>query len=522
MSPQTWGRRFVLAAAVLALALAATLVLPMSEDSEAVSSGKCGDDLSWALDDEGNLTISGSGPMYDYDEFEVNLHFPGLVKTATIGYGTTYIGQCAFAECTSLRAVSIPGSVTSIGSAAFWNCQSLGSVTIPGSVTSIGAEAFASCISLESVALPDSLTSIDAGVFGGCQSLESVTIPGSVTSIGAQAFASCISLESVTIPGSMTSIGSGAFKGCANLQEVQIPETLKRVGDCAFYGCGLASLTIPGDGVIIEHDAFSECKALADIGFTGSGAVIGTKAFYGDNSVSSVDLSGVASIGFKAFPYCYGLESLTIPGCVHDIGGYSFYKCSNLRELSVEEGVKVMSRSAFSECRALESISLPHTLETIGKNAFYGLRFMDPDDIAPGRVYQAELFSVGSVSYAVTPSADRAVSAIGYDGPVMALPSTVSYGGQDYSVVSVCMEAFLRLGTIKSVDLSNVRVLGFKALGNCTGITEITFGEGLEEIGDYALYGLSFYDGATRLKATPDNLRGHTFSGSGAKLYLVS
>jgi hypothetical protein len=114
------------------------------------------------------------------------------------------------------------------------------------------------------------------------------------------------------------------------------------------------------------------------------------------------------------------------------------------------------------------------------------------------------------------------VSATGYEGAVSAIPAEVSYGGRTYSVTAIGDSAFLRCTTLTSADLSNVKDLGFKALGNCTKITQITFGDGLASIGSYALYGLIFYDGAAKLSAAPDDLRGHTFSGSGGKLYLVS
>ena len=89
-------------------------------------------------------------------------------------------------------------------------------------------------------------------------------------------------------------------------------------------------------------------------------------------------------------------------------------------------------------------------------------------------------------------------------------------------MTSIGNSAFLRCGTLVSADLSNASALEFKALGNCKGITDIIFGDSLESIGSYALYGLSFYDGGASLEATPDVLRGHTFAGEGAVLYLVS
>ena len=35
-------------------------------DGNIVASGECGDDLTWTLDDQGTLTISGTGSMRDY------------------------------------------------------------------------------------------------------------------------------------------------------------------------------------------------------------------------------------------------------------------------------------------------------------------------------------------------------------------------------------------------------------------------------------------------------------------------
>ena len=36
------------------------------ENGEAITTGECGDDLTWNLSSDGTLTISGTGDMYDY------------------------------------------------------------------------------------------------------------------------------------------------------------------------------------------------------------------------------------------------------------------------------------------------------------------------------------------------------------------------------------------------------------------------------------------------------------------------
>lgn len=115
-------------------------------------SGKCGDNVSWALDNNGTLTISGTGKMYDY-KFSTSspFHDSKLIKSVIINNGVTSIGESAFEYCNSLTNITIPNSVTSIGNRTFWSCDSLASITIPNSVTSIGYCAFRHCSSLKDV-----------------------------------------------------------------------------------------------------------------------------------------------------------------------------------------------------------------------------------------------------------------------------------------------------------------------------------------------------------------------------------
>ena len=176
--------------------------------ADIVDRGTCGaegngSNLTWTLDSEGVLTISGSGGMHGYGSSDAPWYGSrSRVKSAVIAEGVTSIGESAFENCGSLTSVTIPNSVTSIGRYAFYYCASLTSVTIPDSVTSIGWLAFNGCTSLTSVTIPDGVTIINDAVFNGCTSLTSVTIPDSVTSIGGSAFYNCTSLTDVYYAGS--------------------------------------------------------------------------------------------------------------------------------------------------------------------------------------------------------------------------------------------------------------------------------------------------------------------------------
>ena len=69
-----------------------------STTEEKTISGVCGENLTWAIDDEGCLTISGTGEMYDYDH-SYNNNSPWRnreVKTVLINEGVTSIGDFAF------------------------------------------------------------------------------------------------------------------------------------------------------------------------------------------------------------------------------------------------------------------------------------------------------------------------------------------------------------------------------------------------------------------------------------------
>ena len=190
---------------LLTVLMIASLLPATALAANIVDSGTCGaegdgSNLTWTLDSEGVLTISGSGDMHGYGSSGAPWH--GRVKSAVIAEGVTSISWCAFYDCTSLTSVTIPDSVTSIGDGAFSRCTSLTSVTIPDSVTSIDFAAFSNCTSLTSVTIPDSVTSIGERAFFECTSLTSVTIPDSVTYIGESAFYNCTSLTDVYYAGS--------------------------------------------------------------------------------------------------------------------------------------------------------------------------------------------------------------------------------------------------------------------------------------------------------------------------------
>ena len=171
------------------------IALLMGLSANAKSSGTCGPNLKWHLTDDGVLTISGTGEMYDYSN---RGPWADSIKRVIIGDGVTTIGDDAFIGCSSLTSVTIPNSVTIIDRYAFASCSSLTSVTIPNSVTTIGNSAFSGCSSLTSVNIPNSVTTIGSEAFSGCTNLKKVNIGKSVKDIGEYAFDYCTSITQIS------------------------------------------------------------------------------------------------------------------------------------------------------------------------------------------------------------------------------------------------------------------------------------------------------------------------------------
>ena len=191
----------------------------MYANAFAAATGRCGDSITWTLDDSGNLTLSGSGEMWNngYDDSPFKDY---EIRKATVKYGITSIGESAFLGCRGMTELTLPNSVTSIGESAFSGCSGLTELTLPNSVTSIGDCAFYGCSGLTELTLPNSVRSIGDGAFSGCSGLTELTLPNSVTSIGYYAFYGCSGLTELTLPDSVASIGDGAFICCSDLSKI--------------------------------------------------------------------------------------------------------------------------------------------------------------------------------------------------------------------------------------------------------------------------------------------------------------
>ena len=233
---------------------------------EITASGTCGDNLTWTLDNEGLLIISGSGEMKSYPIFiqQPWYDYRSSVKKVVIEEGVTSIGTYAFYGCTGIESINIPNGITSIGDQAFYDCRELTNITIPDSVTKIGYSAFSSCSKLESITIPfvglSADATGDAAHFGAIFGYVSSTSPSSDYHLENDGYYYTFlipsSLKNVTIGNAASSIGDYAFNKCTGLESVYISYKVKSIGNSAFNGCSALENVYYG-GTISEKQAIT-------------------------------------------------------------------------------------------------------------------------------------------------------------------------------------------------------------------------------------------------------------------------
>lgn len=247
-----------------------------------VDSGYCGADnggenLKWTLDNNGVLTISGSGAMKDYT-WDENVRLDWYVRkkdirSVVLDNRITHIGNYAFDKCTNIESVrytdytgnagvALPKSVTTIGVHAFSDTGVTGTLKLPDDLIAIGSHAFYHCGKLNGeLKLPDTVKEIGGFAFNSCGFTGKLELPASLENIGNDAFESCSGLTGkLTFPSKMNEIKSSIFHE-TGITEVVIPSSIKTVRDFAFNSCmNLKKVYLPTEIPKIYNRAFMNCS----------------------------------------------------------------------------------------------------------------------------------------------------------------------------------------------------------------------------------------------------------------------
>lgn len=192
----------------------------------------------------------------------------------------------------------------------------------------------------ENFIVPKTVNRIDNCAFSNSL-LETIILPNGVIEIGEMAFDYCCNLKNIVLPNTIKYISTSAFNACEQLENITLPNTLEKIEANTFETSGLKNILIPTSVKEIDDYAFSDTN----------------------------------------------LESIIIPPSVTRLGQDCFTGCYNLKEITLNNGLKVIDNGAFCDCNKLEKIKIPATVETIGEEVFELCTNLKTIYIAKGKKY---------------------------------------------------------------------------------------------------------------------------------------
>ena len=461
------------------------------EDGDIRTSSYCGSNVRWTLED-GVLTVSGSGNMYNYQE-----------DSFTPWYD----------QAESITSVVIDDGVTGIGAFAFYNCKNVKNIPIPDSVTVIQRWAFSLCSSLESITIPGSVTEINDYAFHGCTKLKDVVISEGVERIAPYAFSDCDSLESVTLPSTIESLGksyylgeyAGVFADCQKLKNIIVSEDNE-----AFSS---------DDGVLFSKDkseiiTYPAGKEAAEYQIPNSVVSISYNAFMGCKNLQTVDIpDSVVEIKDKAFFACEGLKNIVLPSSVTTIGNEAFFGCLSLESITIPYTVTYIGNNALGACDALEDVYYVGFVS--GWNELYPY-----DDLNNAVVHFANPMDIqasGDCGRYVTWTLDKGVLTISGEGdmpyydcydraPWYYISEAISKVVIEDGVTSIGSCAFANFANLTEITIpDSVKRIEADAFKNCKNLKSVAIPEDVYYIGYEAFYGceslteIKLPDGVTRI-----------------------
>ena len=265
--------------------------------------------------------------------FANNEDLTGIIIPA----GVTEIGDNAFFYCVKLESVSLPESLTYLGEGAFYKCKSLKEANLPGGIKTVRYQTF-SYAGIERLVLSDGITALDELAIDYCDYLSCLVLPSTLEIMATDAVYACDSLTEVEVPASLRTVGGNPFSCCMNLGRITVaPDNpYFEVVDGILYGIEDRSLAcypcaLPGTEAVVRDGT----------------EVIHQAAFSWATNIKTVTMpEGLLSIGNYAFQGCLNLETANVPSSVVEIGRLVFYNCP-LLTLTVEEGSYAARYCAF-------------------------------------------------------------------------------------------------------------------------------------------------------------------------------
>lgn len=508
-----------------------------------ITSGECGkngNDVIWALDTDGLLTISGMGEMSDYDSVNAVpwYSYRTQVKSVSIEEYVSTIGKNAFRNCTKLESMKLESqNLTSIGETAFYNCSALKEILLPSGLETIGREAFSFC-PIETITLPASVKSINERAFYRCSKLKEIQVEAgnvkysavdgvlfefdSVASGDAETkpdkitcypAAKLVTETGYTIPEGIKTIGSCAFIYATKLETVKLPAGVKTIEPYAFAYSAVKDIYLPSSLTSIEERAFFECKNLSTSDENGKITKIGTVHFDGnprqwsalslairpDNdwlTNANIELSDNTQEKIVASGEC-GERGSNAIWSLNDKGDFVISGEGAMMSYRNETDIPWVSYRSPNEGAESGEEAAPQDLRDQIKTVT-----IDGDLVEDGVVIRTGITNVGDYAFykctnlttATIPPTVKTIGEYAFSSctALVDINPPLSEEQTDTSLSGVPLEsiggyAFNACSALTSITFpQTLRTIGERAFLDCNGLTKVIIPPSVTEIGDWA------------------------------------
>lgn len=369
-----------------------TAVTTTTVDENAPISGNCGsENVQWAYDESTKvLTISGNGPMADYDGIKTDADvgtekdlrpwkpYLDQITEVHIAEGVTAIGNSAFRGMTALKKANIPASIRDLGDYIFRYDEALEEV--------IWAEGFEAAETTDVDSNQNANQNVYTGkylptsMFDYCYELgkgKELTewLPKSFEGIGCAAVRGTQFTVDFDHWSNLKYIGAYAFSEMPNLESFTLTNNIqigmRKNASNAFQGSGLKELIVNTEEV--PKNFASGCTKLNTL-VLGSGVEEVPDSAFAGSAITELDVpASVKKIENWAFIDCKALKKVTIHGETV-LNTVPFAGC-DIKEFVIENGAKVTctdnpfrSSGSYSAVTTLESVKIIGTLERSADN----------------------------------------------------------------------------------------------------------------------------------------------------------
>lgn len=369
----------------------------------------------------------------NYVSLPASVKIPETVTCDGITFTVTKVADQAFANCTSLEEISIPGTVTEIGTTCtserylpFYKCTSLIKVKFEDGVQNIslgvffstsepnssycskglfaycplqevyigrnifyvnydsyfsfekypeyyGYSAFYNQPMLAKVTFSSTVTEIPAYLFYKNVAITLTDLP-KVKTIGKSAFEGCSKLTTLNFGQDLMTVDDRAFYNCTNVTKLTFPDAITTIGDEAFYNCSsITEVTVGSKLQSIGASAFQKCGSFTAILLPDNFTTMGASAFEGCKKLTVAKLgNSLRAVPARAFKNCIALSEMTVPATSVSMGDQAFYNDSVLAVITMNDGLKTIGNEVFWNNSGIRTFTIPGTVTSIGSNSFYG------------------------------------------------------------------------------------------------------------------------------------------------------